>query len=493
MAHELKGTDIERLKAVLDGLLDDGACDKAAVIADLLDDAESEDSYLWFLLGRQAALAGETRLAEARLEKCLVCGGSGTALFYLLSKVQFDLGDLAGALDWGDRALKTEAGIPEIYFHLARIHTAQGQIDEAAGVLERILSTESFSEEIKLDAHRRLGRHFMEAKRYEEAIPHLQKALLSQDEKAEDWKNLGHCESLMGNLEAALGSFTNAVEMDKSAGSLYELGDCLIGLGRNAEAIGVLEQAARMAPNHAMINYDLGLALINEGRYEEGAKASRRALADDPDMSRQRSNPGLGATGNLGICLMNQGLYEEALACFDKNLGLMTATYSHKGITLNRMHRPEEAAVWFKKVLELDPHDKAALNLLGQSYDDAGLHGEAVVSLKKAIKIDPKYALGYYDLGVILAKKPGKRDEAMRCFNKALALEPDDLTQAWTHYSIACLHALAGDKEAALRSFEAALAKGLRERKHIDEDKDLDRLRLDPRFTELMRKYFSAN
>jgi hypothetical protein len=36
------------------------------------------------------------------------------------------------------------------------------------------------------------------------------------------------------------------------------------------------------------------------------------------------------------------------------------------------------------------------------------------------------------------------------------------------------------------------LEKGLRERDHIDADKDLDRLRRDPRFTEMMWKYFAA-
>jgi len=81
------------------------------------------------------------------------------------------------------------------------------------------------------------------------------------------------------------------------------------------------------------------------------------------------------------------------------------------------------------------------LNLLGQSLDDAGHHAEALVSLKKAIKLDPKYGLGYYDLGIILARKKDKQDEAMRCFKKALSLQPDDYTAAWALYSIACLHA----------------------------------------------------
>jgi tetratricopeptide (TPR) repeat protein len=78
--------------------------------------------------------------------------------------------------------------------------------------------------------------------------------------------------------------------------------------------------------------------------------------------------------------------------------------------------------------LEIDPNEKGVLNLLVQSLDDAGRHAEALVSLKKAIKLDPKYAAGYYDLGVILARKKDKRDEAMRCFKKALSLSSPMIT-----------------------------------------------------------------
>lgn len=83
------------------------------------------------------------------------------------------------------------------------------------------------------------------------------------------------------------------------------------------------------------------------------------------------------------------------------------------------------------------------------------------------------------------------KDEALCYLNKYLALKPSDIrTAAWALYSSACLHALAGRTEDALSFFEQALKKGLRERKHITEDTDLDQLRNDPRFTKLMKEYF---
>ena len=162
-----------------------------------------------------------------------------------------------------------------------------------------------------------------------------------------------------------------------------------------------------------------------------------------------------------------------------------------EGLALFRERKPKEAIACFEKVLEDEPEDTAALNLLGQAYNEAGEQEKAIASLNKALKINPDYSLGYYDLGTILAKT-GKRAEALVCLEKYLELQPseDGHMTAWALYSIACLHALDGRKEEALNFFERALKEGLREREHIEKDTDLDTLRGDPRFISLMKEYF---
>lgn len=162
-----------------------------------------------------------------------------------------------------------------------------------------------------------------------------------------------------------------------------------------------------------------------------------------------------------------------------------------RGLALFRENKPEEAVACFREALKADPENTEILNLLGQSYGETGEQAKAVDCLNKALKIDPGYALGYYDLGTIFAKK-GKRGEAMVCLEKYLELQPseDGHMAAWALYSIACLHALEGRKEEALSFLEKALAEGLREKNHIDNDADLDQLRGDPRFTRLMSEYF---
>ena len=106
-----------------------------------------------------------------------------------------------------------------------------------------------------------------------------------------------------------------------------------------------------------------------------------------------------------------------------------------------------------------------------------------------ALEIDPKYALGYYDLGVILAKQKTRDREAKRFFDKAIELDPE---MVWAYYSVACLDALAGKKGDALKNLERVLEKGVDDKKHIDKDADLDSIRKDAGFVRLMKKYFGS-
>jgi len=47
---------------------------------------------------------------------------------------------------------------------------------------------------------------------------------------------------------------------------------------------------------------------------------------------------------------------------------------------------------------EIDPNDALAYYYLGIIYDDKGMFNEAKTEYKKAIEIDPDYALAHYSL-----------------------------------------------------------------------------------------------
>ena len=91
-----------------------------------------------------------------------------------------------------------------------------------------------------------------------------------------------------------------------------------------------------------------------------------------PEMKLQQTNLGLGAMNNLGLCLMNLGRYEEALEYFRRNIKLLSSAYFNMGLTLFRMKHYKEALDHFQKALDIRPDDPEYLDLVGQTYTELG-------------------------------------------------------------------------------------------------------------------------
>ncbi|MCU0241887.1 MAG: hypothetical protein MUF51_05635, partial [Vicinamibacteria bacterium] len=67
-----------------------------------------------------------------------------------------------------------------------------------------------------------------------------------------------------------------------------------------------------------------------------------------------------------------------------------------------------------------------------------------------------------------------------------------DPNLCWAYYATGCVHAKRGESDVALQFIAQALQKGLKDFKHIDEDHDLDTLRSDSKFQDLLARYRNA-
>lgn len=75
--------------------------------------------------------------------------------------------------------------------------------------------------------------------------------------------------------------------------------------------------------------------------------------------------------------------------------------------------------------------------------------------------------------------------KAITEFIRCLELDPTNTT---AHYNLACAYALSGDKDAAFNSLNNAFKNGYDRVDHVRNDLDLESLRSDPRFEELLKK-----
>jgi superkiller protein 3 len=86
----------------------------------------------------------------------------------------------------------------------------------------------------------------------------------------------------------------------------------------------------------------------------------------------------------------------------------------------------------------------------GAKYSQAKQYDKAIPLYQKAVKLNPKFAEAYSNLGFAL-RETGKLDEGIKSYHKAIELKPD-LVQAHEYLGVAYLKK--GDKASALKEYE---------------------------------------
>ena len=76
--------------------------------------------------------------------------------------------------------------------------------------------------------------------------------------------------------------------------------------------------------------------------------------------------------------------------------------------------------------------------------------------------------------------------EGLEIDKRLIQLRPAD---ALAHYNLACSYALLKKPELALKTLRRAVELGYRDFRYMREDRDLDSIRHDPRFRQLIREY----
>ncbi len=221
---------------------------------------------------------------------------------------------------------------------------------------------------------------------------------------------------------------------------------------RRAEALAESEEALRLQPDLAEAHVSRGNVLSLHGRGEEAERDFHRAL---------ELNPAL------------------ADACYFHARHLLAAG------------RRREAAEMFEEAARKNPEDYAAVGLLVGVYDGLGESERArstarrcVEAAERHLRQDPDDVRALY-LGAGAYVYLGERERGLERVARALELYPDEFT---TLYNAACVYARAGEPERALDALDRAVAPGRGFRKWIENDSDLDSLRGDPRFQEIVRR-----
>ena len=151
------------------------------------------------------------------------------------------------------------------------------------------------------------------------------------------------------------------------------------------------------------------------------------------------------------------GRNEDALSLYDRVLQLLPNHFRslyQKGVTLNILGRQQEALQVLLQAKARNPKDMDLLEKLGNLYADMGQYDKAVAEFEAAVRLDPKHLGARYNLGWLFEKMK-QYDKAEEHFKTIIWFYPEYVK---AHDFLGNLYFVQGKFPEALKSFEKLLA-----------------------------------
>ena len=347
--------------------------------------------------------------------------------------------DSAGALANVGRALIHFERLEEAEHHLRRAvqidprsTTAHQNLAETLRKQARYAeAVESYRAVLAIDesfalAYAGMGTALFGEGRYVEAVDAIAKALSLQPKlptAAMLYLHMGRAARELGRLQEAAAHFERATEIEPdNIEPLVDLANLRTRQGRSEEADRILQRLRESKAGDPATLHNVAEALRTQGQYAEAIATYRTALVIDADFAP--------AHAGLGIALFQSEHYEEAIGALGQALALqpdLPITGSSLHVFLGRaaleLGRPE-AAEHFAQAVRNDPRDREALDHLAMARFGQQRYEEALALYRTMIELDPDSAVTHSNLGATLYYL-GRSEDALRSFERALALDPN--------------------------------------------------------------------
>jgi len=141
----------------------------------------------------------------------------------------------------------------------------------------------------------------------------------------------------------------------------------MLNSGKIAETIPYLESLTKSAPANAAVLYNLGIAYVELGQFDEAVIRLKRAVQLEPEHAH--------AWVGIGNAYYRMRKPEQALEAFEKAVELdPNDGYTHRNLggILVGLHRIDEALVHLRKALKLMPDDPQSIYGLALALEDVG-------------------------------------------------------------------------------------------------------------------------
>ncbi|HEY8233908.1 MAG TPA: tetratricopeptide repeat protein [Vicinamibacteria bacterium] len=334
-----------------------------------------------------------------------------------------------------------------------------------------------FQEELKLapddlPTNLSLGLAFVMARRYEEAIPPLSKAVRWQPPQASAFHFLGRALVALERPAEAKAALERALELAKKTGREdsqlrnieYQLGLALRQLGQAEPAAAHFAEAERLTEKVAAGDREsldlylrdaagplpVGVPILDTSAFASLTAEERAALGGRVRTAVAR------ASFNLGVMQAQAGRFGQAAFEFEK-AALVEPDFPQLayslGVSWFNAQQPRKARQPLERALAATPGDQNLRRMLALASLEADEPARAVELLAGDAGRDADASLQYaYALALV---RSGRVSEAEPVFKRLIAQHGDT---AELHVLVGQAHAQQGDYPGAIQSFERALA-----------------------------------
>jgi tetratricopeptide (TPR) repeat protein len=178
----------------------------------------------------------------------------------------------------------------------------------------------------------------------------------------------------------------------------YNLGNALLQQGKVSEAIAKYAAALRIKPDYVEAHNNLGTVLASQGKVSEAMAQFVAALHIDPDYAE--------AHNNLGTIFVDQGKVSEAITEYTAALRIKPDSekaHYNLGNALLQQGKISEAIRQYEQVLRITPDDAEAHYSLGDALLELGKVSEAIAQYRELLRSKPDFPTALYKLAWILA------------------------------------------------------------------------------------------
>lgn len=213
--------------------------------------------------------------------------------------------------------------------------------------------------------------------------------MLFGGETAQSYYEEGLTSAMKGNLDQAILYFRRAYQMNAGLyQAQYQVGRCLMRLGKAEEALPCLHFAVRALPELSAPRVDLAFALLQLGRTDLARETFAALLQENPDESR--------AVLGLAYCAFHRAQWETAVNLvqrsiemgrvqFDTHFLLARAADKVGMVDISTAHY-QKAVELINASIEANPEHVTGYYLRGRVYHGLGQYSAALEDMDLALK-----------------------------------------------------------------------------------------------------------